>query len=75
MKEYLIFWTYVANFASRFERVRAMSPQDAVKKGYSYFSDDFKSRAKFHVVEVGGDVAYEGKFPVEETTDLDEIAL
>lgn len=64
-KKYMVFWTFVANFADYPVIVEANSIEEAIRKGYVYDpegSDDNGNKARFLVCEIGGDVVHNGYF-------------
>ncbi len=50
MKTYYILWTYIANY-SELHKVRADSPELAIKSFTGCFSEDFQKKAKIYVFD------------------------
>lgn len=57
-KEYITFWTYLANFSEEPKRVMARSPKQAIERS-TIFTDD---RVRHLVFEVGGDLVHDGSY-------------
>jgi uncharacterized protein (DUF2126 family) len=65
MKTYLVFWTYSANYADKFARFQVKELADLahdINSRYAFYSDKWFHEVKFHIIEVGGDVVFEGSW-------------
>ena len=69
--EFLVTWTYVANYSNHAERIWGSTWQQAVRASYlKDMSEDFKQRGKLFVFQVGGDVVHQGSWPHEVPNEL-----
>lgn len=57
MREWIVFWTYCANYAAHPRRVYAESLYDAIMSTYGCV---FNRDVRYLVFEVGGDLAFDG---------------
>lgn len=65
MKTYLVFWTFSANYADKFARLQTEDVSklaEAVRSRFSFYRNEWFNEAKLHIVEVGGDVVFEGSW-------------
>lgn len=57
-KEYIVFWTYGANYPDHPKKVEAFSPKEAISQTTLYTD----LRVRHLVFEVGGDLVHDGPF-------------
>lgn len=75
MKEYIVFWTYAANYAANPRRVKALGPMRAIEQTWPQYAADkltaggmgcedreVTNDIRFLVFEVGGDLVHDGVF-------------
>ncbi len=59
MKNYFVFWTYIANYGV-LRDYPGESPEDVARKVVAGFSPDFRARGKVYVFEQHPACTYEG---------------
>ena len=59
-KEYIVFWTYSANYADVTKRVFARNPWKAIINSYPSYAKAPEGAVRFLVFEVGGDLVHNG---------------
>lgn len=59
-KEYIVFWTYSANYADVPKRVFARNPWKAIINSFRMYAAAPASPVRFLVFEVGGDLVHNG---------------
>ena len=71
MKDYIVFWTYEANYAAAPMRVKAVGPMNAIGKAWPQYAKDVlrvdegdftANLIRFLVFEVGGDLVLNGVY-------------
>ena len=60
MRNYWVFWTYIANYSDKPIKVQAKSAKDAAAQVHSWYGPEFKEKAKVYIMALEPDTFQHG---------------